>query len=60
MFVAITFGAESENKCRDDKCDYAFFFRGQDELFPELGKRRQLQFQCAVSSFTRGRTRIDR
>ncbi len=61
MCVAIMFRDQTENKHRENENNHAFFFPGEDETLLELVELpARRKFQCADSSFTRGRTRTER
>jgi hypothetical protein len=61
MGGAIMFRGQTENERRENENNHAFFLGGENKTllelveFPGRGK-----FQCADSSFTRGRTRTER
>ncbi len=61
MGGAIIFRSQTENERYENEGNHAFFLRGEDEALPKLVKfPARGQFQCADSSFTRGRTRTER
>lgn len=61
MCVAIMFRGQTENKRRQNESNDAFFFPCEDETLLELVEfPARRKFQCADSSFTRGRTRTER
>ncbi len=61
MCVAIMFRGQTEKKRRENESNHAFFLRGENETLLELPKLPACRkFQCADSSFTRGRTRTER
>lgn len=61
MIVAIMSRGESENEDHDDKNDYSFFLRSKNEsLLERIQPGKRMEFQFRVSSFMRGRTRMER
>ncbi len=59
--VAIMLRDQAENKRRENENNHALFFPGENEALLELVELpARRKFQCADSSFTRGRTRTER
>ena len=55
------FRRQTENKRHENESNHAFFLRCKDETLLELVELpARRKFQCAGSSFTRGRTRTER